>query len=110
MNLAPDLLRLILGMCTRARTIAGWTTRALVVCLFALVDSSCGRQRTPAVEERAPAESPPANVPPPQVGDMVSIWAAAINGMLEGTNTEILARITNNIGQAFDQSPYLAIP
>jgi hypothetical protein len=49
------------------------------------------------------------DVPPPQAGDLVSIWSAAINGMLEGTNTEILARINNNIGQAFDQSPYLAI-
>jgi hypothetical protein len=50
------------------------------------------------------------DLPPPEAGDLVGIWSAAINGMLEGTNTEILARISNNIGQAFDQSPYLAIP
>ena len=49
------------------------------------------------------------DVPPPEAGDIVSIWSAAINGMLEGTNQEILARISNNISQAFDQSPYLAI-
>jgi uncharacterized protein DUF5715 len=37
----------------------------LVVCLFALADTSCGRKGT--VEERTPAESPPPNVPPPQL-------------------------------------------
>ena len=52
-------------MCTRPWTIAGWTARALVVCLIALTDTSCGRKSV--VEERAPAESPPPNVPPPQV-------------------------------------------
>jgi len=52
-------------MCTRVSTIAGWTARALVVCLFALADTSCGRK--PSVEERAPAESPPPNLPAPQV-------------------------------------------
>jgi hypothetical protein len=50
------------------------------------------------------------DIPPPEQGDAVSIWSAALNGMLEGTNTEILARIANNITQAFDQSPYLIVP
>lgn len=40
-------------------------------------------------------------------GDPTTTWAAALNGMLEGTNTEILTRINNNITQAFVQSPYL---
>ena len=50
------------------------------------------------------------DIPPPTQGDAVSIWSAALNGMLEGTNTEILARISNNISQAFAQSPYLTVP
>jgi hypothetical protein len=45
---------------------------------------------------------------PPSPGQAVSIWGAALNGMLEGTNTEILSRISNNITQAFAQSPYLS--
>ena len=45
---------------------------------------------------------------PPQPGQAVSIWGAALNGMLEGTNTEILQRISNNITQAFAQSTYLS--
>jgi uncharacterized protein DUF4136 len=49
------------------------------------------------------------DVPPPEAGDAVSIWSAALNGMLEGTNTEILTRISNNISQAFAQSPYLRV-
>jgi hypothetical protein len=49
----------------RAWTIGGWTARALVVCLGALGGASC--ERKPVVEERAPAESPPPNVPPPQL-------------------------------------------
>lgn len=47
------------------------------------------------------------DVPPPTAGDVTSLWGAALNGMLEGTNSEILARISNNITQAFEQSPYL---
>lgn len=50
------------------------------------------------------------DIPPPEAGDAVSIWSAALNGMLEGTNTEILSRIGNNISQAFAQSPYLNVP
>lgn len=50
------------------------------------------------------------DVTPPTAGDMVSIWSAAINGMLEGTAVEIGNRINNNISQAFAQSPYLNIP
>ena len=48
------------------------------------------------------------DVPPPQVGQVTSIWGAALNGMLEGSNSEILARINANITQAFVQSPYLS--
>jgi hypothetical protein len=48
------------------------------------------------------------DVPPPQAGNATTIWAAALNGMLEGSNTEILTRINNNITQAFVQSPYLS--
>jgi hypothetical protein len=29
--------------------------------------------------------------------------------MLEGTDPEILARISNSLSQAFDQSPYLRV-
>ena len=43
----------------------------------------------------------------PQPTQAFSIWAAAINGMLEGTDAEILARINTNIDQVFAQSPYL---
>jgi uncharacterized protein DUF4136 len=43
----------------------------------------------------------------PEPNQALSIWAAAINGMLEGTDAEILARINTNIDQAFAQSPYL---
>jgi len=48
------------------------------------------------------------DVPPPQSGQVSTIWAAALNGMIEGTNSEILARINANITQAFVQSPYLS--
>ena len=36
------------------------------------------------------------------------LWVAGINGLLEGSDTGITARITNLIDQAFDQSPYLS--
>jgi hypothetical protein len=48
------------------------------------------------------------DVPPATAGNVSTIWAAALNGMLEGTNSEILARINQNITQAFVQSPYLS--
>ncbi len=35
------------------------------------------------------------------------LWLAAINGILSGSSTGLTARITNLIGQAYDQSPYL---
>ncbi len=35
------------------------------------------------------------------------LWVAAINGLLEDSTSGIVTRITNLIGQAFDQSPYL---
>ena len=51
------------------------------------------------------------DVPPPDTsqGAGQAIWGAVINGMLEGSDPEILARINNSISQAFLQSPYLAI-
>jgi hypothetical protein len=48
------------------------------------------------------------DVTPPAAGQATSIWGAALNGMLEGTNSEILSRINNSITQAFVQSPYLS--
>lgn len=42
-------------------------------------------------------------------GDPTTLWAAALNGMMEGSNSEILSRINTNITQAFVQSPYLSI-
>ena len=52
------------------------------------------------------------DVPPPETsqGAGQAIWGAVVNGMLEGTDPEILARINNSLSQAFLQSPYLAIP
>jgi len=47
------------------------------------------------------------DVPPPDSGQAASIWAAALNGLVTGTDQQILARINNNIHQAFLQSPYL---
>ena len=51
------------------------------------------------------------DVAPPDTsqGPGVAIWGAVVNGMLEGTDPEILARISNSLSQAFDQSPYLAV-
>jgi hypothetical protein len=46
--------------------------------------------------------------PPSGTGTATTIWAAALNGMLEGTNSDILARINTNIVQAFAQSSYLS--
>jgi hypothetical protein len=46
--------------------------------------------------------------PPSGSGTATTIWAAALNGMLEGTNSDILARINTNIVQAFAQSSYLS--
>jgi hypothetical protein len=49
------------------------------------------------------------DVPPASgTGTATTIWAAALNGMLEGTNSDILARINTNIVQAFAQSSYLS--
>ncbi|HET9385116.1 MAG TPA: DUF4136 domain-containing protein [Gemmatimonadales bacterium] len=49
------------------------------------------------------------DAPPPEPDQAGAVWSAAFNGMLEGTNTEILARINSGISQAFLQSPYLTI-
>ena len=35
------------------------------------------------------------------------LWVAGINGLLEGSTSSIVTRITTTIDQAFDQSPYL---
>lgn len=79
-------------MCTRTWTIAGWTARALVVCVFALADTSCGRQSV--VEERAPAESPPPNVPAPQV----ETWKSAA------------LRVEEDRGEAMGGRATMAVP
>ena len=34
-------------------------------------------------------------------------WLAAINGLLSGSSLDMAQRITDNIDQAFQQSPYL---
>ena len=52
-------------MSTKTWTTPRWTTRALAAGLLAVAAASCGRK--PAVEERAPAESPPPNIPAPQM-------------------------------------------
>lgn len=51
------------------------------------------------------------DLPPPDTtqGVGIAIWGAVVNGMLEGTDPEILARISNSLSQAFDQSPYLRV-
>ena len=43
----------------------------------------------------------------PESMTIPSIWGAGINGLLEGANEEISNRLTDNINQVFDQSPYL---
>ena len=35
------------------------------------------------------------------------LWVAGINGLLEGSTSDIVTRVTTTIDQAFDQSPYL---
>jgi hypothetical protein len=34
-------------------------------------------------------------------------WNGIINGLLQGSNSNILSRIDRNVDQAFAQSPYL---
>jgi hypothetical protein len=52
------------------------------------------------------------DVAPPDTSQGVgqAIWSAVINGMLEGTDQQIGARINSSLSQAFLQSPYLAVP
>lgn len=38
----------------------------------------------------------------------VAPWAGTLNGLAQGSDSQILNRIENGISQAFDQSPYLA--
>lgn len=41
-------------------------------------------------------------------GDKVPVhWNGIINGLLQGSNSNILSRIDRNVDQAFEQSPYL---
>jgi hypothetical protein len=35
------------------------------------------------------------------------VWNGILNGLLEGSDASILARVTTNIDQMFKQSPYL---
>ena len=39
--------------------------------------------------------------------EIPTVWAGAINGLVEGTDAEVGARINTSIDQLFDQSPYL---
>lgn len=39
--------------------------------------------------------------------EIPTVWAGAINGLVEGSDSEINARINTTIDQVFDQSPYL---
>jgi hypothetical protein len=39
--------------------------------------------------------------------EIPTVWAGAINGLVEGTDAEISARLDTRIDQAFAQSPYL---
>ena len=47
------------------------------------------------------------DVVPSDSSQATPIWVAAINGLVTGTDQQILTRIDNNITQAFAQSPYL---
>jgi hypothetical protein len=55
-----------------------------------------------------------APVPPIEGGDPENpkfeipiVWTGAVNGILEGSNENIQMRLTRQIGQVFEQSPYL---
>ena len=47
------------------------------------------------------------NMTPAAEMEIPAIWAGAMNGLLQGSDASILARIEGLIGQAFVQSPYL---
>ena len=38
-----------------------------------------------------------------------AVWAGTVNGMLEDSNANILARVISSIDKMFEQSPYLKI-
>ena len=38
-----------------------------------------------------------------------AVWAGTVNGMLEDSNANILARVLSSVGKMFEQSPYLKI-
>jgi len=37
------------------------------------------------------------------------VWSSILNGLLEGSTSEVNSRISKSIDQAFDQSPYLSV-
>jgi hypothetical protein len=37
------------------------------------------------------------------------VWSSILNGLLEGSTSQISTRISSSIDQAFDQSPYLSV-
>lgn len=43
----------------------------------------------------------------PQTENVPVVWSGIFNGMLEGSNAEIIARVQTAIDKAFAQSPYL---
>ena len=43
----------------------------------------------------------------PQTENVPVVWTGIFNGMLEGSNAEIIARVQTAIDKAFAQSPYL---
>ncbi len=47
------------------------------------------------------------NMTPRQEMEIPAIWVGAINGLLQGSDASIVARLEGLIGQAFVQSPYL---
>jgi hypothetical protein len=38
-----------------------------------------------------------------------ALWVGVINGLLHGSGANVQYRITSNIDQCFDQSPYLEV-
>ena len=47
------------------------------------------------------------NKTPAEEMEIPAIWAGAINGLLQGSDANIFARLEGLIEQAFVQSPYL---
>jgi len=47
------------------------------------------------------------NKTPAEPMEIPAVWTGVINGLLQGSDANIVARLEGLIGQAFDQSPYL---